>query len=80
MSTIFVANLFWVNLADKGDGLEILQTEVWELEKFSRHERHDNVETVEADICCRHCVSILSSIVRGRKVNEVLRQNCFVNI
>ena len=47
-------HLFRIDFAHKGDGLEILKAQVRELEKFRRHEGHDDVQAKQADVSSRH--------------------------
>ena len=52
------ADLLRVDLADEGDGLEVLQTERGELEQLQGHEGHDDVHAVEADVRRRRLVRL----------------------
>ena len=58
--------LFWIYFTNKSNCLEILKAQIRELEKFRRHERHDNVETIETDICGSHILSVVCAGV-GRR-------------
>lgn len=37
------ADLLRVEFADKGDGLEVLEAQRWELQQFQRHQWHDDI-------------------------------------
>ena len=58
--------LFWIDFTNKSNGFEILKAQVWKLEKFSRHQRHDDVETIETNIRCCHILRSVTWSIGGR--------------
>ena len=65
-------HLFWINFTHKCNGLEILKAQVRELKKFRRHERHDDVESKQADVSSCDVFPCVSTRLGRREINEVL--------
>ena len=50
----FMPDLFRVYFTDECDSLEVLEAEVGELEQLGGHERHDDVQAVQANVRRSH--------------------------
>ena len=70
-------HLFRIDFTHKCDGPKILKAQVRELEKFRRHERHDDVEAKQADVSSCDGLPGVGTGLGRREINEVLMRKNF---